>query len=110
MIAGIGNEAAVFLYAVLSGAMILLGYCLLGYIRRMIRHSMLAVGVEDLIFWIGASIYLFRRMYLTSYGRIRWYFIFGAVIGAGAAGMILRLSGKIYIKAKKRLEKYREKR
>ena len=76
----------------------------------MIRHSMLAVGVEDLIFWIGASIYLFRRMYLTSYGRIRWYFIVGAVIGAGAAGMILRLSGKIYIKAKKRLEKYREKR
>lgn len=105
MISGIGNEAGIFLYAALSGAVVLLGYNILRYVRKLIRHSMAAIGTEDLVFWIGVSVWLFRRMYLVMQGRIRWYFIAGVLIGAGISGMILRIFGKIYIKIKKKLEK-----
>lgn len=110
MISGIGTEAGVFLYACISGAVILLGYGVLRCVRKLIRHSAAAVGAEDLLFWILASIYLFSRMYQAIQGRIRWYFIAGAVIGAAITGMILRIFGKIYIKIKKKLEKHGENR
>ena len=110
MISGIGNEAIIFLYAALSGAVVLFGYGVLRCIRKLIRHSMLAVGLEDLAFWAAASIYLFSRMYQSVQGRIRWYFIAGMLAGAAAAGMIGRVIGKICIMAEKKLEKYRKNR
>lgn len=105
MISGISNEAAIFLYAVLSGAAVLFGYNVLRIVRRLIPHSVMVSGVEDLVFWIGASGWIFRRMYLMMQGRIRWYFIAGMLLGAAASGFILRLFGIIYIKRKKKLEK-----
>ena len=110
MISGLGNEAAVFLYAVLSGAMVLLGYRILRCVRTIIPHSASAAGAEDLLFWIAASVWIFRRMYQAMQGRIRWYFIAGMLLGAAVSGMILRLFGKIYIKIEKKLEKNRKNR
>lgn len=110
MILGIGNEAGIFLYAALAGMTVMLAYHILMCLRRLIRHSMLAVGIEDLFFWLGASVYIFRKMYDTTYGSIRWFFVLGAVGGAGAGYLILRLFGKILIKAEKGLEKHRKNR
>nr|WP_294492411.1 spore cortex biosynthesis protein YabQ [uncultured Mediterraneibacter sp.] len=108
MIIGIGNEAGIFLYAALTGVIVVMVYQILRCLRRLIRHSMLAVGIEDLLFWIAASIYIFRKMYDTTYGSIRWFFVLGAVAGAGAGELTRRLFGKILIKGKKSLEKYRK--
>lgn len=105
MVSGIGNEAGIFLYAVLSGAAVLFGYNVLRCARRIIPHSMMVTGLEDLMFWTGASVWIFRRMYLMMQGRIRWYFIAGMLLGAAVSGMSLRLLGRIYIKIKKKLEK-----
>ena len=110
MISGIGNEAAVFLYAVLSGAMVLFGYRILRCVRMIIPHNASAAGAEDLLFWIAASVWIFRRMYQAMQGRIRWYFIAGMLLGAAVSGLILRLFGKIYIKIEKKLEKNRKNR
>lgn len=105
MISGIGNEAGIFMYAVLSGAAVLFGYNALRSARRLIPHSVIIYGLEDLVFWMGASGWIFRRMYLMMQGRIRWYFIAGMLLGAAVSGLGLRLFGKIYIKTKKKLEK-----
>lgn len=110
MISGIGNEAGIFLYAVLSGAAVLLGYNVLRCVRKIVPHSTAAAGLEDLVFWIGASMWTFRRIYVMMQGRIRWYFIAGMLLGAAGSGMILRLVGKVCAKIKKRLEKKRENR
>ena len=84
MILGIETEAVIFLCACLAGATVMAAYGVLVCFRKIVRHSGGAVSAEDFFFWIGCGIYLFRRMYETSYGSIRWYFLLGVVCGAGA--------------------------
>lgn len=66
------------------------------------------ISLEDIVFWIGASVYIFRKMYDATYGTVRWFFVLGALCGAGAGALIFRLAGKILVKVKKKLEKYRK--
>lgn len=95
MILGIGSEARIFLYAFLTGVSILAAYGILECIRSLIRHSYLAAGVEDILFWLGASIYIFAGMYETTYGSIRWFFLLGllcgAAVGRGFGKLLLKL-------------------
>ena len=74
---GLGAEAMIFLYAGLSGLTVLAGYDVLRWFRRIIRHHDFLVGVEDILYSVAVSIYLFRQLYVTTYGSIRWYFIAG---------------------------------
>ena len=71
---GLGAEAMIFLYAGLSGLTVLAGYDVLRWFRRIIRHHDFLVGVEDILYSVAVSIYLFRQLYVTTYGSIRWYF------------------------------------
>ena len=96
---GIGKEALIFLYAGLSGIVILLCYQILRLFRRLILHHIVIVNLEDLLYWLGVSIYLFRQMYRTTYGSIRLL-----------ANFALSLAKKMYRKIKKGLEKRRKNR
>ena len=107
---GIGTEAAVFLYAGLSGMTVFFAYRILGCIRKILPHSSAAVGAEDILFWMGTSAYLFYCMYVTTYGSIRWFFVLGVVCGVFAAYFLTSLAGKLCVKSKKKLEKSEEKR
>lgn len=102
---GIGKEIAIFLYAGLSGIVILLSYQILRILRRLIKHHIIVVNLEDSLFWIGVSIYLFRQMYKTTYGSIRWFFVLGVVCGVITANFVLTLGKKIYTKLHKNLDK-----
>lgn len=106
MILGIGRETCVFLYAVLSGITAMAAYGILLCFRKIIPHGYRMMGVEDFVFWIGVSIYVFRRIYETTNGTIRWFFVLGALLGAGMCGGLIRAAGKISVKVKKKLEKY----
>lgn len=107
---GIGKEALIFLYAGLSGIVILLCYQILRLFRRLILHHIVIVNLEDLLYWLGVSIYLFRQMYRTTYGSIRWFFVLGVVCGIILANFALSLAKKMYGKMKKGLEKRRKNR
>ena len=107
---GIGTEAEIFLYAGLSGAVVFLAYGILVCIRKIVPHGNLAVGLEDLIFWLIVSGYLFRQMYETTYGRIRWFFALGVVCGALLTYFAGILAKKIFARAKKILEKFKKNR
>ncbi len=106
MILGIGRETCVFLYAVLSGVTVMAAYGILRCFRKIIRHGHRLTGFEDFVFWIGVSIYIFRGIYETTYGTIRWFFVLGALLGAGMCRGLVRAVGKISVKVKKNLEKY----
>ena len=92
---GIGTEAAVFLYAGLSGMTVFFAYRILGCIRKILPHSSAAVGAEDILFWTGASGYLFYCMYITTYGSIRWFFVLGVVCGIITAYFLISLARKV---------------
>lgn len=110
MILGIGKEVLVFLCAVLSGLTVWCVYRMIFWLRNLIPHTRFLTGAEDLIFWIGASIYLFYKMYETTYGSIRWFFVLGLACGAGIGLLMYRFTKKTLLKIKKNLEKYLKRR
>ena len=107
---GIGTEAGIFLYAGLSGAVVFLAYGVLVCFRKIVPHRNLAAGLEDFAFWLIVSGYLFRQMYETTYGSIRWFFVLGVVCGALLAYAAGILAKKMFVIVKKILEKFKKNR
>lgn len=101
----IGAEVAGFLLAVIAGGVARLLYQSLVCFRELVRHSYLAMGIEDILYWMGAAVYFFVQIYHTSDGVIRWYFILGVVLGAIFAsvffGWMKKLHKKIYTRSHK---------
>lgn len=93
---GIEKEVIVFVVALLSGASVRLAYKCLGCFREIVKHSLILIGIEDMIFWIGAAIYLFIQIYQTNSGRIRWHFILGVVIGTVLMSVFVKKFEKIW--------------
>ena len=104
MILGIGKELSVFLQAVLAGNIIYLAYSVIRVVRRLWKHNLFFVSLEDLIFWIGTGIYLFVRIYQTSDGIIRWYFVIGVLLGGIVTHFIIFQISKKYIAKRRKNE------
>ncbi|MCD8216530.1 MAG: spore cortex biosynthesis protein YabQ [Clostridiales bacterium] len=78
------KQAQLFGQAVGIGAVLLLLYDLLRIWRRIVRHRIVGMAVEDLLFWLFCALWLFGFMYRQNDGVIRGFIILGA-----AAGMFL---------------------
>ena len=88
----------VFLSAVVSGAIVRLVYQCIRCFRRIVSHTLAAIGAEDLIFWLGSAVYMFVQIYHTSDGSIRWYFILGVALGVILMSVFLNKEEKLYKK------------
>lgn len=99
---GIEWEISVFLQAVLSGCIVFLIYCCIRIVRRLIRHNLLLVSIEDFLFWIGTGLYLFAEIYSTSDGSIRWYFVIGVAAGGLLAYGLTAIGKRLYKKIHKK--------
>lgn len=49
--------------------------------RRVVRHSLFFISLEDLIFWIACAISVFYMLYKENNGVLRWIAVIGAAIG-----------------------------
>ena len=105
MILGITTEVFIFFYAVLTGIVTFCCYQILKLFRRLVRHHIVVINIEDFFYWIGISAYIFRQMYCTTYGSVRWFFVLGIVCGDFLAYFGKKLLLKLLSKWKKRLEK-----
>ncbi|MEF9945195.1 MAG: spore cortex biosynthesis protein YabQ [Lachnospiraceae bacterium] len=92
---GIGEEVGIFLGAVLSGTVVFASYQILRVFRRLQKHNLMAIAIEDFLFWIGTAVYLFCKIYQTSDGNIRWFFVVGALVGAGMLFLLCRWTKKV---------------
>ena len=96
---GIEKELLVFIQAILAGNLVCLVYCFLRVLRRIIKHNLFFISLEDLMFWIWTGIYLFVQMFKTCDGNIRWYFVIGVLLGgAFTCYFILKLVKKYVAK------------
>lgn len=77
-------ELSFFLICVLSGGILLAVYDIFRILRRLINHNSGFIALEDLFFWVGASIYIFAMLFKENDGIIRGFAIMGM-----AAGMLL---------------------
>lgn len=88
--AGVEKEILIFLAAFLTGVFLKIVYRCLECLRKIWRHSFLAIGIEDFIYWIFVEMYLFVQIYHTSSGSLRWYYVLGVVCGAFLMTWIFR--------------------
>lgn len=95
---GIGKEFAVFLHAGLTGILVVAVYLSLRVLRRLINHALWVINIEDAVFWVLTSVYMFVQIYYTSAGLVRWYFVLGVVVGLILMKILATLAEKIYKK------------
>lgn len=91
----IQEEMIAFLTAVISGVIVRIFYHCISCFRKIVKHNHFAVEIEDFVFWIGSSIYLFVQIYHTTNGSVRWYFVLGIVIGVLISTLFLRKWTKV---------------
>ena len=103
MILGIEKELSVFLQAALAGNLVYLVYLAIRIFRRIIKHNLFWVSLEDALFWIVTGFYLFTQIYKTSNGTIRWYFVLGVAVGGMLTHYIIsKITKKHIVKSKKK--------
>lgn len=102
---GLEKELEIFVHAVIAGMAVYGTYALLRVIRRIVKHNLLSISIEDFLFWVGTSFYLFIEIYYTSDGSVRWFFILGVVLGMILLSFALFLAKKICEKIKKSVDK-----
>lgn len=67
--------------AFLYGAVITIVYDLIRIFRRVIAHGNFWISVEDFLFWIWTSLWIFSVLYRENDGSFRMYTILAMVFG-----------------------------
>lgn len=78
----ISKEVCVFLWAALTGAVLVFIYDLFRLLRKKGESSNLLVQIQDGVFWAIALFVMFAVVFSVNNGRVRFYEILGAVLGA----------------------------
>ncbi len=122
MNASIAFELQFFLTSILWGSLIVFAYDFLRIIRKLIDHNVFFVSLEDLIFWVFTSVFIFSMLYKENNGIIRgfsiaamligmigYYYLFSDLFVNGVSKLIKFIMGpaiRFFVKVKKRLKKY----
>jgi spore cortex biosynthesis protein YabQ len=63
------------------GMLLIVFYDLLRIFRRVIKHNVFFIAIEDIIYWAICSILIFRMMYVQNNGIIRGFSILAMLLG-----------------------------
>ncbi|MBO5260437.1 MAG: spore cortex biosynthesis protein YabQ [Agathobacter sp.] len=104
------DEAGVFWDGLILGVLLVAGYDLVRVFRRLIRHGILWVSIEDCVYWIVCAVLMFAMLYQNNDGRIRAYIFGAAVLGGILYHLLLgkhfiRIISKVILAIKKQLKK-----
>lgn len=75
------KEIDFLLNFVLLGVLITFAYDWFLILRRLIKHNMFWISMEDFIFWIGCAVSAFGMLYRLNNGIVRWFAVAGAAVG-----------------------------
>lgn len=67
--------------AFFCGALITIVYDVLRIFRRVISHGNVWIGIEDLLFWIWTSFWIFGVLYRENDGNLRLYTMISMALG-----------------------------
>lgn len=81
MILSMSNQALLFLSTFLTGFLIGFVYDWLRVLRTIFRHPNFLIHIEDAVFWIAATVFIFVFMLNKNYGEIRLFSVCGVFIG-----------------------------
>lgn len=75
-------ELSIFFYAVWTGCVVCGVYIGICFLRLLIKHADCIISMEDFLFWVFSSVYVFQGMVECCNGVIRWYYFLGIVVGS----------------------------
>lgn len=75
------DEVTFLLHSFLLGIAITFVYDGFVILRRLVRHSLFLISLEDMFFWIACAIGVFYMLYEENNGVLRWFAVFGAALG-----------------------------
>ena len=81
MIVSISEQANTFLIAVLTGIIIGVFYAVFRILRKILPHPDWLIQIEDLLYWIIVSAFMFLVLFTNNYGEIRAFALLGAFLG-----------------------------
>lgn len=99
-------ELELLAFSFLSGIICFFGYDLLLVLRIFFRRSLILEKLEDILYWLAASIFVFSVIYVKNGGVIRGYSIAGML-----AGMLLYravVKGRLTQAAQRRSDRIRK--
>ena len=71
-----------FLLRYLRGALLDAIYEILRILRKVVRHHIVVVNIEDFIYWNFVGVFLYIVIFISNNGILRWFIIAAAVGGA----------------------------
>ena len=88
-------EICFLFHSFLMGILITVLYDLLRILRRILPHNILAISLEDFLYWIVCSLLVFAMLIRENNGILRWF----AVAGAMAGMLLYQLTlGALFVK------------
>ena len=81
MDAVIQHEIRLGLWCFLMGAVLMAAYDVLRIFRRVVRHNLVAVSLEDLIFWMTCMAVSFELLRVMNHGISRYSVVLMAALG-----------------------------
>ena len=75
------EQVYIFMYSIIGGAIAAFFYDFLRIKRRAIKTNVLILGLEDILYWLAAAIFLFLMVYKSNSGEMRGYIFIGNIIG-----------------------------
>lgn len=78
----ISKELEVFLGAIWTGMFVYLIQIFMEISVKYIVKKGCLLHIQDLAYWVWVSIYVYRQIFLYTYGVMRWYFFLGIVLGS----------------------------
>lgn len=75
------HEVVFLFHSLLLGAAITFIYDGFLILRRLFKHTMFLVSLEDFIFWAACAVGVFGVLYKENDGMLRWFSVAGAAIG-----------------------------
>lgn len=84
------QELTFFTHSVLMGLVITFVYDWIRVLRRLKKHGVVLMSVEDFLFWLACGIGVFYMLYRENDGTLRWFAVLGAMIGMFFYKMIVR--------------------
>ena len=78
----IGWELQYMAVVITVGVFLSFVYDCFRIIRRLVRHGTVWIAIEDILFWMFASIVTFAVCFMEDAGNVRWFAIVGEILGA----------------------------
>ncbi len=75
------NELYILSEALLTGAAFTVSYDVLRIARRVVRHNIVFISIEDIVFWVACGLITFKMFYDYNGGTVRVHIMCALLLG-----------------------------